>query len=63
MLLFTAVDFTSFLNLIAHKMKDTETEDDLLEAFRVFDKDGNGNNYLFILLFTFVEDNGLNVLI
>lgn len=34
-----SVDFPSFLNLIANKIKDTETEEDLLEAFRVFDKD------------------------
>ena len=24
------------------KIKDTETEDDLLDAFKVFDRDGNG---------------------
>ena len=28
--------------MVASKMKDIETEDDLLEAFKVFDKDGNG---------------------
>ncbi|XP_060577844.1 uncharacterized protein LOC132734961 [Ruditapes philippinarum] len=28
---------------MATKMKDQETEDDLLEAFRVFDKEGQGN--------------------
>ena len=26
----------------ARKMKDQDTEDDIIEAFRVFDKDGNG---------------------
>ena len=27
---------------MARKMKDTDTEEELREAFRVFDKDGNG---------------------
>jgi len=27
---------------MARKMKDQDTEDDIIEAFRVFDKDGNG---------------------
>ena len=38
----SAVDFTCFLTLIATKLKDTETEDDVMEAFKVFDKDGQG---------------------
>jgi len=36
------VDFPSFLTIMARKMKDQDTEDDIIEAFRVFDKDGNG---------------------
>ena len=28
--------------MMVKKMKDTDTEDDIREAFRVFDKDGNG---------------------
>ena len=28
--------------MMARKMKDTDTEEELKEAFRVFDKDGNG---------------------
>ena len=28
--------------MMARKMKDTDSEDELREAFRVFDKDGNG---------------------
>merc|ERR1711982_55181 len=32
------IDFPEFLNLMARKMKDTDSE----EAFKVFDKDGNG---------------------
>jgi hypothetical protein len=31
---------------MATKMKDQETEDDLLEAFRVFDKEGQGTYLL-----------------
>ncbi|KAJ1686736.1 hypothetical protein LUZ63_018126 [Rhynchospora breviuscula] len=36
------VDFNEFLTLMAHKLKDKESEDELREAFRVFDKDQNG---------------------
>ncbi|KAH7306764.1 hypothetical protein KP509_22G028800 [Ceratopteris richardii] len=36
------IDFVEFLNLIARKMKDTESEEELKETFRVFDKDKNG---------------------
>ncbi|KAL8136658.1 hypothetical protein V2J09_002659 [Rumex salicifolius] len=36
------IDFTEFLNLMARKMKDTNSEEDLKVAFRVFDKDQNG---------------------
>lgn len=39
---FSAVDFASFLKLMAAKMKEQETEEDLSEAFRVFDKEGQG---------------------
>ena len=28
--------------MMARKMKDTDTEEEIREAFRVFDKDGNG---------------------
>ncbi len=27
---------------MARKMKDTDTEEELIEAFKVFDRDGNG---------------------
>ncbi|KAK8638029.1 hypothetical protein V6N13_136472 [Hibiscus sabdariffa] len=37
-----AIEFGEFLNLMARKMKETEAEDDLREAFRVFDKDQDG---------------------
>ena len=36
------VDFPAFLTIMARKMKDTDTEEDIIEAFRVFDKDGSG---------------------
>jgi calmodulin len=36
------IDFKEFLGLMVRKMKDTDTEEELLEAFKVFDKDGNG---------------------
>ena len=34
--------FSQFLNLMAKKMKDTDSEEEIKEAFKVFDKDGNG---------------------
>ncbi|KAG5574171.1 hypothetical protein H5410_063937 [Solanum commersonii] len=36
------IDLPEFLNLMARKMKDTDSEEELKEAFRVFDKDQNG---------------------
>ena len=36
------IDFEEFLHMMAQKMKDTDSEEELREAFRVFDKDGNG---------------------
>lgn len=35
-------DFPEFLTLMARKMKDSDSEEEIREAFRVFDKDGNG---------------------
>merc|ERR1719148_479111 len=37
-----AIDFPEFLTMMARKMKDTDSEEEILEAFKVFDKDGNG---------------------
>ena len=37
------IEFKEFLSLFAKKMKDPDTEEDLIEAFRIFDKDGSGN--------------------
>uniref|UniRef100_K4DIE3 RCaMP n=2 Tax=Entacmaea quadricolor TaxID=6118 RepID=K4DIE3_ENTQU len=36
------IDFPEFLIMMARKMKDTDSEEEIREAFRVFDKDGNG---------------------
>ena len=36
------IDFPEFLTMMARKMKDTDSEEEIREAFRVFDKDGNG---------------------
>ncbi|XP_044769575.1 calmodulin-like [Neomonachus schauinslandi] len=35
------VGFPEFLTLMARKMKDTDSEEEIHEAFRIFDKDGN----------------------
>ena len=34
-----------FLTMMARKMKDTDSEEEIREAFKVFDKDGNGTFY------------------
>jgi calmodulin len=36
------IDFPEFLTMMAKKMQDTDTEEEIREAFKVFDKDGNG---------------------
>jgi calmodulin len=36
------IDFPEYLTMMARKMKDTDSEEEILEAFKVFDKDGNG---------------------
>jgi len=36
------IDFPSFLSLMAKKMKDGDTEEELIEAFKVFDRDEDG---------------------
>lgn len=37
------IDFQEFLTMMAKKMKDTDSEEEIREAFRVFDKDGKGS--------------------
>ncbi|XP_031243434.1 calmodulin-like [Mastomys coucha] len=36
------VDFPEFLTMMARKLKDTDSEEEIREAFRVFYKDSNG---------------------
>ena len=36
------IDFKEFLGLMEKKMKEPENEEEIIEAFKVFDKDGNG---------------------
>lgn len=36
------IDFPEFLQMMARKMKDTDSDEEIREAFRVFDKDGDG---------------------
>jgi calmodulin len=36
------IDFPEFLTIMARQMKYTDSEEEIREAFRVFDKDGNG---------------------
>mmetsp|Transcript_20601 Transcript_20601/g.83626 ORF Transcript_20601/g.83626 Transcript_20601/m.83626 type:complete len:154 (-) Transcript_20601:1806-2267(-) len=37
-----SIDFAEFLTLMARKMKQSDGQDEILEAFKVFDKDGSG---------------------
>jgi len=36
------VDFAEFMSLMSHKMKNTDTDEELIEAFKVFDRDSSG---------------------
>lgn len=46
--------------MMARKMKDTDSEEEIREAFRVFDKDGNG--FISAAELRFDNDNHLMVL-
>merc|ERR1719277_1287006 len=35
-------NFNQFLSLMARSMKENDTEEELIEAFKVFDRDGDG---------------------
>ncbi|XP_028676067.1 calcium-binding protein LPS1-alpha-like [Erpetoichthys calabaricus] len=37
------IDFSEFLTMMAKKMKDADVEEEIHEAFKVFDKDGDGS--------------------
>ena len=45
------IDFTEFFGMMARKMKNSESEEEIKEAFRVFDKDGK-IDFLFLILIT-----------
>ena len=49
------IDFPEFLTMMARKMKDTDSEEEIREAFRVFDKDGNGFISAAELRFVFIR--------
>ncbi|CAF1313828.1 unnamed protein product [Didymodactylos carnosus] len=36
------IDFPEFLSLMSRRMKDSDDEEEIREAFRVFDRDGDG---------------------
>ncbi|KAL3873879.1 hypothetical protein ACJMK2_036962 [Sinanodonta woodiana] len=36
------IDFDEFLQMMGRKMKETDTEEEIKEAFKLFDKDNNG---------------------
>ncbi len=36
------IEFNEFLEMMARKMKETQTTEELQEAFKLFDQDGNG---------------------
>jgi len=36
------IDFEEFVQLMNRRARDTDTEEEIIQAFRVFDKDGNG---------------------
>lgn len=38
----SADDLAEFLTMMARKMKDTDSEEEIREAFKVFDRDNNG---------------------
>jgi calmodulin len=49
------INFPEFLTLMARKMEATDTEEELKEAFKVFDKDGDG--FVFSAELRFVMTN------
>ena len=36
-----SLEFPEFLNLMANKMRNADTEEELIEAFKIFDRDGD----------------------
>ena len=44
-----SIDFREFLTMMQEKVKQNEASEDIREAFRVFDRNGDGYGYVFIL--------------
>ena len=36
------IDFQGFMGLMSRKMRETDSEEELIEVFKIFDKDGSG---------------------
>ena len=36
------IEFDEFLHLMRRRLRDTDTEEEMVEAFKVFDRDGDG---------------------
>ena len=37
-----SIEFSEFLQLMRRRMRDTDTEEEMVEAFKVFDRDSDG---------------------
>lgn len=37
------IDFSKFMKMMEHKMRDADSEEEIMNAFKVFDKDGSGS--------------------
>ena len=49
------IDFAEFLTMMARKMKDTDSEEEIREAFRVFDKVcHNAVNFFCFIIYLFI---------
>lgn len=49
------IDFEEFCGLMVKKMKESEPEEELVEVFKIFDKDGNGKVDMYDLATVFKE--------
>lgn len=49
------IDFEEFCNLMLRKMKESEPEEELVEVFKIFDKDNNGHIDWYDLAVVFKE--------
>lgn len=49
------IDFEEFCGLMVKKMKESEPEEELVEVFKIFDKDGNGRIDIYDLATVFKE--------